>query len=124
MTSEVKQKIKGKRKSISWLYLILYLLSALVGFLENSLSGLVLGFLSALVCSLVSFFALIPFVGIPLYLILSKFFLKLLTKLGFSAPIAQTFSLYSFLILTIVMNLFISILVAVALLAVISRRKR
>lgn len=112
------KKIPNEKVKTSFpIYLFMYLIASLIGFIEGGLGGLALGLASALICSVLPILALIPFGGIPLYLIVGNWVNGILAKLGAKAPIAQAFALYGFLVFAVILNVFVSIVVLVLILS-------
>lgn len=101
------------------IYFILIGLAGLIGLLEAGIGGLIVGLASGVLCSLVSLVGIVPFAGIPLYLMIGNGFKGLLAGLGIVAPVSQAFAFYSFLIFVIITNIFVSALVFLILLALL-----
>lgn len=108
------------------LYLIVYAVASLIGFIEGGLPGLAIGLCSALLCSLITLVGIIPFVGIPIYIILAD---KINTALSSLGPfkytlVSQIFSKIAFGFFVVIVNLFVSFIVLVVLLALLFGRKK
>jgi len=109
------------------IYLVLYALGTILGFAEAGVPGMCVGLGSSILCSLASLAGIIPFAGIPLYLVIGASLNSLIASLGVSVPITQTVTLYTFLIFVVLTNIVISTLAFLLIVALIinllNRRK-
>ncbi len=107
-----------KRRGFKFSYLIVYVISGLLGFLGSggTLLGLAGGLCSGLLCSLLSFLGCIPFIGIPIYWLTASNLNHSLSHLVPGIGLACGFSFWLYLIIALFMNLIISAICALLLL--------
>jgi len=114
----------GIKKKFSFpIYLIIYAISGILGYAFAGLPGLAVGLAGSVVISLFTFLGIIPFAGIPLYIFFSDLINGLLLKLVPNAWIALTVAKIAFGFFVVIVNIFVSLLVLLVLLALLAGKR-
>jgi len=119
LTKKPEIKAQAKKTFKFPLYIVLYVVIALIGLLEAGPMGFVVGLASAILCSLITLVGLVPFAGIPLYWYIANGINGLLGTLGYNIPVAMAVGFTAFLILAIITNLFMSFVAGLIILKLI-----